>query len=346
MNTENQVTNQENNNTNRPLLILNQNTGNPSQENPVQMPSPIQMPPGAPAIGSQPYVLVLNKNLNLPFDVETDLSQFTQVYVTKDFDFFRSRCCFEPGNTDYIVYGLLPDGDKKVLFTSRKHFQFCHCCEDCSIGCLCCDYLCCDRIIFQMDYKRNGAPFYTQGVNIQKGCYCCKCHCACCLCCDCCCNCPKSILFLRENVEPDNKDFNVGKRKGQTIYSACCGCCSDSVVEYSNQEGIKGHSIRLACCETFKQACKFIALLPCFGLCLCSLLCCNDIEIAIESPNGLKNGNIIVPNGIFSERKEINSCCFCPNHHYEINFPGGITSAEKFQIIAETIHLDLQLGLL
>ena len=74
MNTENQVTNQENNNTNRPLLILNQNTGNPSQENPVQMPSPIQMPPGAPAIGSQPYVLVLNNNLNLPFDVETDLS--------------------------------------------------------------------------------------------------------------------------------------------------------------------------------------------------------------------------------------------------------------------------------
>lgn len=324
-----------------------------NQGNPTQMPPGIQtqMPPGIPAqiaVGtpvttSQPFVVVLNKNLALPFDVETDLSQFTKIYITRDFDFFRSMHCFEGMNTDYIVYGLLPDGDKKILFTSRRHFQCCHFCEDCSIGCCLCEYVCCDRIIFQMDYKRNGAPFYTQGVNIQKGCYCCKCHCCCC--CDCCC--PQSILFLRENVDPDSKDFNVGKRKGQTAHTICCGCCSDSVVEYTSQEGLKGHSLRLACCEVCKHKFSFIKYLSCNCLfALCSLMCCKDIEIAIESPNGLKTGNIIMPNGIFSQKNGTNGCCFLPNHHYEINLPPEITSAEKFQIIAEAIHLDLQLGLL
>ena len=332
-------------------IILNQDidTSKPYQEslNQKQNPPviPIHMPPGNPpqippvilAFNSPQYIEPI-KNLALPFDVETDLSQFTRVYISKDFDCFRSMHCFEVMNRDYIVYGLLPDGDKKLLFTSRRHFKCCNFCEDCSISCFLCEYKCCNSIVFQMDYKRNGAPFYTQGVNIQRGCYCCKCYC--CICCNCCCCCfLHSILYLRENIDPDNPDFNVGKRKGQTLHTQCCGCCSDSVVEYTSQEGLKGHSIRLACCEVFKHY-----FIPSFLI--CNLLCSKDIEIAIESPNGLKTGIINMPNGCFSERKEINSLCFLPNHHYEINFPPEISSAEKFQIIAETIHLDLAIGLL
>jgi hypothetical protein len=326
--------------TNQPLNLNENPPENQGQAIPV---IPYQAAPGSPATNSQ-FVVVLNKNLALPFDVDTDLAQFSQVFITKDFDFFRSMHCFEAVNKDYIVYGLLPDGDKKILFTSRQHFQCCHCCEDCSIQCCLCEYICCDKILFQMDYKRNGLPFYTQGVNVQQGCYCCKCNC--CTCCSCCC--PQTILFLRENVNPDSKDFNVGKRKGQTIYSTCCGCCSDSVVDYTTQEGMKGSSLRLACCEVCKSKFRFMSYVPilCFPLnLLCIAACCKDVEIAIEGPNGLKTGNIVMPNGCFSERAN-NGLCFCPNHHFEVNFPPQITSAEKFQIIAEAIHLDLKLELL
>ena len=65
---------------------------------------------------------------------------------------------------DYQVHGELPDGDKKILFTVNRHFECCKCCQQCVIPCYCCDYVCCDSIIFQLDYKRNEAPFYTQGI--------------------------------------------------------------------------------------------------------------------------------------------------------------------------------------
>jgi hypothetical protein len=59
-----------------------------------------------------------------------------------------------------------------------------------------------------MDYRRNGHPFYTQGINVQKGCYFCKCYC--CVCCNCCTR--TGILNLRENTDPDNPDFNRNKK--------------------------------------------------------------------------------------------------------------------------------------
>ena len=121
--------------------------------------------------------IIFKRNLALPFDVENDLNNFSQVFIAKELDIFRSMHCFDGLKKDYIIYGQLPDGDKKILFTSREHFQWCHCCDDCTITCCLCEYICCDRIIFQMDYKRNGANFYTQGFNIQKGCYFCKCYC-------------------------------------------------------------------------------------------------------------------------------------------------------------------------
>lgn len=111
---------------------------------------------------------------------------------------------------------------------------------------------------------------------------------------------------------------------------------------------MKTSSLRLTCCEVCKHKFRYLAYLPiCFptNLICAGVCCCRDIEIAIESPNGVKTGNIIMPNGCFSERAN-KGLCFCPNHHFEVNLPPQITSAEKFQIIAEAIHLDLKLGLL
>lgn len=269
----------------------------------------------------QPSPIVFKNYLALPFNVENDLNFYSKVFVTKSFDFFRSIHCCDLTGFDYIIYGQLPDGDKKILFTSRQHFQCCHCCDDCTITCCLCEYVCCDRIIFQMDYKRNGVNFYTQGVNVQKGCYCCKCYCCQCSCC------PKQILFLRENTDPDNPDFNVGIKKGSTLGGSCsCGIIN----EYTSQEGNKGHTLRLTCDE----ACKTNKI--------CCYCCkCNDIEIRIEGPNGTQTGNIIVPNGCNSQRKEVDSCFYSPRHHYEVNFPPGITSSEKFQIITQVVHLDI-----
>ena len=325
------------------LKLKSPNIQTKSNQNPIDLPTQNNTalqtanPPVIPVI-NQPIVLVVNKNIGLPFNVENELNLYSQVFITKDFDFFRSTHCFELFKRDYIVYGVLPDGDKKILFTSREHYKCCTFCEDCSIP-ICCwlcfysEYICCDRIVFQMDYKRNGASFYTQGFNIKKGFYCCRFHCCDC-CCGCCCKCPQKILFLRENIDPDNPDFDVGVKKGQTEYIHCCG---DSITEYTSQEGLKDHSLRLRCCEVFTHTCKCICCLPCR---------CKDFEIDIEDQNGAKTGNIIVPNGCCSERKEINSMCYFPNHHYEINFPPGITSAEKFHIITQAIHLDIELGIL
>lgn len=277
-------------------------------------------------------VPIIFQNIALPFNVENDLNIFSKVFVTKNFDLFRSIHCCEVGGLDYIIYGQLPDGDRKELFTSRQHFQCCHCCDDCTIPCFLCEYVCCDRIIFQMDYKRNGVNFYTQGLNVQKGCYCCKCHCCQCNCCQCCC--PKTLLFLRENTDPDNPDFNVGIKKGTTLGKTCCCCCCDTTMEYTSQEGMKGHNLRLTCCES------------CLHSSFCCWCCrCTDVQIIIEGPNGTQTGNIIVPNGMFSKKKEYDSIFYCPRPYYEVNFPPGITSSEKFQIITQVVHLDLLVNL-
>ena len=300
---------------------------------------------GQPQIVTQPVqvigqpVIIMGQNFAIPFDVSTALDQFSRVFVAKDHDFFRSVHCFEQSLQDYIVYGELPDGDKKLLFTSRRHFQCCTCCDDCIITCCCCEYACCNKIIFQMDYKRNNANFYTQGFNIIKGCHCCKCHC-----CSCCC--PQTKLYLRENVSPESPNVDVGLKKGKTVSGGCC-CCGDKTIDYVTEQKLIGHTIRLTCCEMCKNGKWRYFCLCCFPfnllLCFCG---CKDIEMSIEKPKGFKTGNIIIPNGIFSQRKEVDNCCFLPRHHYEVNFPAGIASEEKFQIIAQVIHFDVLNGLL
>ena len=265
----------------------------------------------------------------LPFIVSQELNQYKKVYISRQFDFFRNFQCCELA-PDYVIYGEMPDGDKKILFTCRQNYKCCECCcSQCIISCLFCEYICCDKIIFQMDYKRNNANFYTQGINMKKGCYCCKCYCLAglCCCCPCCIN--KNILHLRENVDPDNPDPTIGSGQGTTEGVSCCSCIRDKTVSYNTQEGFKGPLVRLGCCVACKDSC------------FCQW---SDIEIDIEDGEGKKtDGSILVPNGCCSQR---GTCCFRPIRHFEITFPQNSSSIEKFQIIADTIHLDLDTGIL
>ena len=63
---------------------------------------------------------------DLPFDVSKDLEQFSKLFVSSEFDSFRNIHCLEKcyPSFDFVIYGELPDGDKKLLFTCTKHNQF------------------------------------------------------------------------------------------------------------------------------------------------------------------------------------------------------------------------------
>ena len=263
---------------------------------------------------------------NLPFDISKDLKQYSKIFVRLQFNPFRTACCFERFE-EYEIFGELPDGDKKLLFTCKVHFECCNCCDSCSIDCCLCGYNCCDRIVFQMEYKRNNNNFYTQGINLPKGCYCC--HFACCSF-----YCPwfrKSVLFLRENVDPDNADINCGMPKGRTIGAGCCCCFRDRIATYYSQEGYKGPNIKLPCCDGCINCCP----------CICCYCCSNnDIKMVIKDGNDQQIGNILVPNGLNSEK--VNKCCFCARRYYEINITQDIEPIEKFKIIAAIIHFDLE----
>lgn len=262
--------------------------------------------------------------IQLPFDVNNELNQYSKVFVTKEFNVFRNFHFLEGLGRDYRVFGELPDGDKKILFTSQLHFQCCNFCDDCALNFCCCEYLCCNRIVVQMDYKRNNKNFYTQGFNIQKGFYCCTCYC--CFCCN-----FKSHLYLRENIDPNNPDFNVGIKKGFTAGTPqCFSYIRDREASYTNEMGVTEYTVRLPCCE----ACR-MSLSRCY--------CCNfkDIEMSIEDVTGKQVGTIVIPDGCCSKRVE-GDFCYLPGRCYEINFPPNISSLGKFQIISSVIHFDLE----
>ena len=256
----------------------------------------------------------------IPFDVSTELDQYSKVFISKEIDHFRNIHCFESIGQDYKIYGELPDGDKKILFTSKKHFQCFNCFDDCSINiCCCCEYMFCDRIVFQMDYKRNNQNFYTQGYNIPKGFYCCLWSC-----------CLPPTLYLRENIDPDNKDINVGIRKGKTTGTpGCFKYFRDKTVSYTTQDKSKGASLRMTCMDFWKHQLT----------CLCCH--CFDINISIENGANVKIGNVTVPNGWCSKKVET-TFCFLPGRCFEVTFPQGTSSDEKFQIIADLIHFDIE----
>jgi len=174
----------------------------------------------------------------LPFNVETDLNEFTKIFITRENDPFKIVHCFEPFALDYQIFGEMPDKSKKLLFTVSEHYE---CdwfeCDDCGCDLFCFSLICFDKIIFQFDYRKNNIGFYTQGIYQKKGCYlrsckkCCECNC-----CNCC---PYSILYLRENTDHDNPDFNIGIKKGRTETSLF-KCCNDRTSLYITEENLNG----------------------------------------------------------------------------------------------------------
>ena len=268
--------------------------------------------------------------LKLPFDVNNELNIYQRVYIAHQHDVFRIfQTCEVAGAFDYIVYGELPDGDKKILFTVKKHFKCCNCCDNCIISFGILEFACCNSILIQYDYQRNYNNFYNQGFYITQGCHCCKCYylltnvfmcpinitpCMCCF--DKCI--PKTYL-MRENLDPENPDVNVGVKKGTTNAISCCG---DKLVTYITQEGLKGPTVKLQCSEDCKRGCA-----------------CYDIELIIEDANGQQTGTIYVPRGCCSKKDE-GQCCMVPGVHFVINFPPNASSTEKFQIIADLIHFN------
>ena len=276
-------------------------------------------------------VITFNMSKAIPLDVSTEFARYNKIFITRQYDPFRifHRCCDNIG-CDFIVYGLLPEGDKKILFTIRQHYE---CCEprNIEISCCLCDIVLNDKIIIQFDYRRNNNNFYTQGVYIQKGCFCCRCGCVR-DCCSCCCSksiktsgCSRvTILHLRENTNPDNPDFNVGINRGRTEGIECCLPCDDKTVTYYDNNGIRGHTIRKHCCDP----------------CCCKP--CKDVDLSIEDAMGQKVGNVYFPRGCCS--RAIESCCLIPPKYCEINYPLNSSSIEKFHMITEVIHYWLYLS--
>ena len=209
----------------------------------IQITNPIQNLPQNTQIND------INPNA-LPLDVTKDLAQYSKIFVTKEYDYFKVVHFFENYLHDYKVFGELPDGDKKLLFTVSKHFECKLCCDNCIMTCCCCSYVFCNSIIFQFDYKRNGKPFFTQGLNLQSGCYCCQCYC--CSCCSCCTR--SSYLRLRENIDPNNPDANVGIYKGVTKVTTCC-IVPELTANYIKNDDSNGPGIRAKCWDVIRKRC-------------------------------------------------------------------------------------------
>lgn len=320
-------------------------------ENNQQIPVPIMNMNNTNSVKVIPIVYVSG----LPLDASNELAQYSKVFITRQ-DQFRIVFCLEK-TPSYTVFGELPDGDKKILFTVKIHFKYPNCCLCCYCAdvrppCNCCgicEIVYHDEIIFQFDYRRNNVNFYTQGIYLQEGCYCCSCK-DCFLCTyDSCysncnvCVCGRPKLFLRENTTPDNPNFNMGTYKGMTLGTPpCCRICRSRYITYNSEAGIEGPTIKFSCCDAFKESycdcCKF----PC-----CTCCRCNDMNISIENEKEgkIENGSIIVPRGCYSSR--VNKCCFYPySNNYEITFPPNFTSIEKFQVIADLMHFQLETPLI
>lgn len=117
--------------------------------------------------GNTPQVVVVTTPVTtLPFNVMTELNPYTRIYVALEYDFFKVVHCYADHFHDYKVYGEMSDGDKKLLFTVSRHFQCNTCCDGCGCTLVYCECIFSDKIVFQMDYKRNNVGFYTQGIYI------------------------------------------------------------------------------------------------------------------------------------------------------------------------------------
>jgi hypothetical protein len=62
--------------------------------------------------------------------------------------------------------------------------------------------------------------------------------------------------------------------------------------------------------------------------------------MSIENESGIKTWNVKLYSGTCSEKVH-GKCCYTPRPYFEVNMPPNATSEQKFQIIADIIHLDL-----
>jgi hypothetical protein len=60
----------------------------------------------------------------------------------------------------------------------------------------------------------------------------------------------------------------------------------------------------------------------------------------IEDSQGVKKGNVFIYGGCCSSKVE-NKWWYSPRRYFDINMPPDFTSEEKFQVIANLIHFDL-----
>ena len=144
-------------------------------------------------------------------------------------------------------------------------------------------------------------------------------------------------LYLRQNINPDSPRITVGTPEGKTKTNCCC-TCSDKTATYFTDLNIKGPTVRADCCDICKNIC-LISCLTCGGCCNCCVAGF-DFEMSIEDLNGKKTGNIMIYSGCCSEKVK-GMMCYFPRGYMEVNLPQNATSEEKFQIIADIIHLDL-----
>ena len=70
-------------------------------------------------------------------------------------------------------------------------------------------------------------------------------------------------------------------------------------------------------------------------------ICCfaPEINIPILDENDRILGNILIPKGRCPENT---NPCYCSELYYEVSLPQNATSIEKFQIVADIIHFDLE----
>jgi hypothetical protein len=173
--------------------------------------------------GDQSFDKLPTSSSKIPFNVESELN-YKRIFIIKEKDPFKNIHICQPFIThDYQIYGELPDKSKKLLFTVNEHFEceFCEC-DDWGFNFFCCSLICCDKIFFQLDYRKNNKGFYTQGYYLRKGCYICTNCCECNFCKYC--SCPYHTLYLRENTDHNNRDLDIGTKKGRTktSFNICC----------------------------------------------------------------------------------------------------------------------------
>ena len=287
-----------------------------------------------------------------PIDIYKDLQNIKVAYVGIENDIFRIFHSQERDSLSFKIYYLDENKKINILFNVNQHFvpeKCCSCCKCEIINCGCCAYVYHNRIIYQLDYLKNNLPFATLGLNLSKGCYCCKLNCSAGYC-NCCgsCKCTNVLqkLFLRLNNNPSNPDFSYVRFLGISTAIMTAGCQPNShKIEITDENGVLKRTIGLIrkCCDC--QCC-------CCNCCKCCEEVLSDKLFEIYDSETKLCGDIIVPFGSCSYRLKKDCCCcksccggccscYRVTPYYEIHFPEKANSLDKFYILTAVMMFEL-----